>query len=189
MQFTIVFLISLNSFSQNNVDIENKCVVVLDVQNYSTLNAKIPSDELIKNINSIIKKTKPENIIYIKSIHKVLYLSLKGFRVGLDTLGMELDRRIDIVNNNILFKEKANVFDENKLTDFLQNHNFEDVIIVGLMAECCVKESLIGGNELGYNMSFVPEAIIGKSDKQKEKALSKLKEKGIAALPINEIVQ
>jgi nicotinamidase-related amidase len=188
MLFIILSLFSINSFSQNNMGIADKCVIVLDVQNYSTLNPKISSQELIQNINSIIEKTKTENIIYVKTLHKVLYLTKKGFSVGLDTLGMELDNRLKIVNNNIILKYDPNVFTENKLTDFLQKNNFKDVIIIGLMAEWCVKESLIEGNNLGYNMYFIPEAIMGKSEKKKEKILNKMITKGIKQIPINELI-
>jgi nicotinamidase/pyrazinamidase len=184
----MLFLISISAYSQNNANIKDKCIIVLDVQNYSTLNSKIPSQELIENINSIIEKTDSDNIVYIKTLHKVLYLTLKGFSTGVDTLGMELDNRLNVVNNNIVLKNDKNAFAENELTDFLQKNNFKDVVIIGLMAEWCVKESLIGGNDLGYNMYFVPEAIIGKSEKNKEKILSKLMEKGIKQLSINELI-
>lgn len=50
------------------------------------------------------------------------------------------------------------------------------------MAEECASKTLYGGKELGYDMYFIPEAIVGKSQKSKNKAMKKLKKNGIKVL-------
>lgn len=180
LSFSVVLLFtSLILFSQNNDELKDKCIIVLDVQNYTTTNSKLPCEELINNINSIVRNVPPENVVYIKTVHKVLYLSLKGFSVGLDTLGMEFDNRLQLVSDNIFSKEQKNTFSNVELINFLESNKFKDIIIIGFMAEYCVEASLLGGKKLHYNMYYLPEAIMGKSEKKKEKVFKKLDKKGI----------
>jgi hypothetical protein len=53
------------------------------------------------------------------------------------------------------------------------------------MAEQCVYESLLAGEELGYSMYAIPEAIAGKSIRSKDKVMKKLAEKGVEIIPMN----
>jgi nicotinamidase-related amidase len=98
---------------------------------------------------------------------------------------MCLDKRLNLVNDNILTKEEPNTFTLKALNDFLKQKNAREIIIIGLLAEQCVYESLIAGKKLGYYMYIIPEAIVGKSQKSKEKVIKKLLKKGIKILDIN----
>lgn len=53
---------------------------------------------------------------------------------------------------------------------------------IRLMAKECASKTLYGGKELGYDMYFIPEAIVGKSQKSKNKAVKKLKKNGIKVI-------
>ena len=175
----------MNSFSQKN----EKCLVILGVEHRYTqfTNSKESTQEVIDNINSVIEKFNPEKIMYVYSIHKALYLTKKGPKTGLDSIGMIRDERLNIVNDNIFTKEDIDAFKDNNLIQSLQKNNAKDVVLVGFMADYYIKESLLGGKELGYTMYFVSEAIMGKSKKNKEKVFKKLIEKGINQLSIDEI--
>ena len=52
------------------------------------------------------------------------------------------------------------------------------------MAEHCGMETLLGGDKLCYNMYFVPDAMLGESEKSKIKKFNKLKKKGIKELSL-----
>jgi len=125
--------------------------------------------------------------LVIKSIHKLLNLSFSYpfIYVTHDTTAMCLDKRINLVNDNILTKEEPNAFTLKALNDFLEQKNAKEIIIIGLLAEQCIYESLIAGKKLGYNMYVFPEAIGGKSQKSKEKVINKLIKRGINLLDIN----
>lgn len=181
----ILFIFNTSSFSQKN----EQCLIILGAEHRYTqiTNTKSSTQEVIDNINSVINKFNSDKIIYVYSIHKALSLSFKGIKTVQDSVGMIRDKRLNIVNDNIITKEEVNAFENKDLIQFLQNNKIKDVVIVGFMADYYIKESLLGGNELGYNMYFIPEAIMGKSEKNKEKVFEKLSEKGIKQLSMNEI--
>lgn len=132
-------LSSLSCFSQKKALIEDKLLIVLDIQEYYTNNklSEGPAQKLIDSINYVISNTSSNNVIYIKSIHKLLNMSLSYpfVYVTHDTSAMCLDKRLNLVNDNILTKEGPNAFTVKALNDFLKQRNAKEIIIIGLLAE------------------------------------------------------
>lgn len=196
MKRTIIHLLSIGlltqiNFSvlaQNQALVNDKFLLVLDVQENFTKDVLEPaaSETFIQNVNSVIKRIKPENVIYIESVSRALSLSFRGIKV--DTLpNQQMDDRLNIVNENIFSKNEQNAFTSDEVINFLKKHNPKEIIVIGLAAEHCVYETLLGGKELGYEMHVVPEAIVGRTIEKKEKAIKKMMKKGIKQLPISEI--
>ncbi|HPD95838.1 MAG: cysteine hydrolase [Bacteroidales bacterium] len=166
--------------AQNEKQSQDKYLIVLDIQQHFT-EGIIPNNEaaqLISTINSIIATWDKSKIIYVKSVLTTLNISAKGFKI--DTLPqLEFDKRLNVVNNNIVLKNKANAFKSTELTNLLKQNQVKDIVVVGLMAEHCVYQTLIGGKKLGYHMHVIPEAVAGKTTDSKMKIMSKLAKKGI----------
>lgn len=178
----------LACFSQERALIEDKFLIVLDIQEYYT-SSKLSDGsarKLVDSINYVISNTSANNVIYIKSNHKLLNLSLSYpfVYVTLDTSAMCLDKRMNLVNDNIFTKEDPNAFTVKALNDFLKQKNAKEIIIIGLLAEQCVYKSLIAGRKLGYKMYMIPDAIYGKSQKSKERVIKKLFRKGIGIIDL-----
>jgi nicotinamidase-related amidase len=176
-------------FAQYKNLMENKLLLVVDIQEYYTKN-KLPeatAQNLIDSVNTIISNTNPDNIIYIRSIHKVLNLSFSSpfLYVSYDTAAMRFDKRMNLVNDNIFTKEESNIFAVKALNDYIEQNNTKEIIIIGLMAEQCVYKSLLAGEELGYAMYAIPGAIAGKSTRSKDKVMKKLAEKGVEIIAMN----
>ena len=168
------------ALTQNIEQIKDKYLIVLDIQQHFTKNViqETEAEMLIKTINSIINDANPQKVIYVKSILTTLNISLKGFDV--DTLPkLDFDNRLNIVNDQIVVKNKANAFKSKKLTNLLEKDNDKEVIVVGLMAEHCVYKTLLGGKKSGYEMFVIPEAIAGKSTEGKDKIVNKMKKQNI----------
>ncbi|KAF0130054.1 MAG: pyrazinamidase/nicotinamidase [Bacteroidetes bacterium] len=183
------FLGLLSSFSFGQTIREERFLIVLDVQEYYT-NRKMSEKEaqnFIDSINFVINKMRSPNVLYVKSIHKVLNLSFSSpfVYVTHDTSSMRFDKRLHIINDNIFSKYDPNTFNLFEINDFLKKNNAKDIIIVGLLAEQCVYKSLIGGKKLGYEMFVIKEAILGKSEKSKEKAIEKMKKEGVKIIEMN----
>ena len=190
--FLMGLLISFASsiYSQNNKQINEKYVLILDIQEDYTRGVvdSNSSAELIQIINSIIENSNPDKIIYIKQIHRVLTLSFSG--VTVDTLPISaLDSSLKIVSNHVFKKSESDAFLSDELVEFLSHNKAKDVIIVGLMAEHCVYKTTLGAKKQGYNVFIIPEAIIGESEKGKAKAINKLVKKGVEILPLNELLK
>lgn len=184
----ICCLNSLSCFSQKNVLTEDKFLIVLDIQEYYT-NGKLPentSQRLIDSVNYVIGHTNPDNVIYIKCIHRLLNLSLSipFIYVSFDTAAMRFDKRMNLVNEFIFTHEYSSAFTITDLNAYLKQRNVKEIIIIGLMAEDLVSESLLEGKESGYDMFVIPQALIAKSQKNMDKTIKKLKEKGIKIIDI-----
>lgn len=182
LPITIV-LFSLNIRAQQYENKKNTYVIVMDIQPYFTENMLnvAEAEKLINATNSLISKTNPENIIYVKTYHRMLVLSWKGIKV--DTISnMEFDESLDIVNENIFIKTKMNAFTLDELNLFLQKRAAEKIVIAGLMAEDCIYQTLLGGKNNGFEMYVIPETIAAKSQKKKEKTLKKMIKKGVRVL-------
>ena len=182
--FGIMFFCSFLGFSQNSNSFHKKYVIILDIQKEYTENSMLDSfsQKLIDSINFVIENTDADRIIYVKSFHKLLNLSFSfpPIYVSIDTSAKwDLDSRMNLVNENIISKEESNVFKVKELTNYLDQNNAKEIIVIGLMAEQCVYKSLLGGKELGYKMFTIPSAIAWESQKNKEKTINALKLKGI----------
>ena len=188
--FIITFLFLLFSFknaeaqSENNPLI-NKLVVVVHVQEPFARDklSKEYTADAVKKINQVIEEAEPENVIYAKSVHKVLNITLK--KIYVDKIDIALDNRLKIVNQNVFIDEGGDVFKSEELYEFVKGKNINQIVIVGRVAEGCITKTTLGGKKLGYEMFIIPDAIIGQSKKSKLKALNKLKEKGAKELTIN----
>lgn len=182
----LVIAMLTKSFAQPNENsLDDKLLIVLDVQEYAT-KYSLPdstSEQFINKVNNAIEKANPENVIYVKAIHRRLNLTLT--KIYIDTLPhIELDQRLKIVNQNIFNKTKGNAFTSDQLASFVKGKGINDIVVIGLMAEHCGMETILGGDKLGYNMYFVPEAMLGESEKSKIKTFNKLKKKGIKELSL-----
>lgn len=138
--------------------------------------------ETVEKINQIIEEAESENVIYAKSVHKVLNLTLK--KIYVDKIDIALDNRLKIVNQNIFMDEGGDVFKSEELYNFVKGKNINQIVIVGRVAEGCITKTILGGKKLGYEMFMISDAIIGKSKESKTKALNKLENKGIKKLDI-----
>lgn len=177
--FGMLFVCSTVCESQHCEKYSDNYLIVIDVQPqfYSKKKFDVEATEMIRNINALIGKFAPENVIYLQAAGKVLSLSSKGFKV--DTLFPELDSALKIVSQHILGKFSGDAFEMPELIKLLENRQDTEIFLVGLMAEKCVYQTAIGGKDLGFNVVLVSDGIMGRTPKKKEEALSKLEEAGI----------
>jgi len=181
-----IFISSL-SFSQTNLKFQNKFVIILDVQQEFTENSmsEDSAQKLIDSVNYVIENIDPKKVIYVSdtTVHKVLTISFKkGVTIDTTLSKYGLDNRLKLVNENMFCKTGGNAFESDELTNFLEENNAKEIIVIGLMAEECTSKTLLGGKEVGYDMYVIPEAIVGKSEKSKIKTVKKLKKNGIKVL-------
>ena len=169
---------------------QEKYLLVVDVQRQFYEDTPLEADALkmITNINQIIEKTRTQNIIYIQASGKVLTISLKGVKVIPMIPDPEPDSLLNVVNTNIFSKTEADAFSLDTLNNFLNQNNIQEIMVTGLLAEKCIYKTAIGGLARGYTIYVVPEAILSKSEKTKNKALKKMKKKGIKVLPVKDII-
>lgn len=191
----ILFLLIITCFSnyfcysQKNDPVNDTFLIVLDVQEYYTNNelSESAAQNFIDAVNYVINSTDSSHVIYVKTIHQLLNLSLTlpFAYVSFDTSAMRLDKRMTMVSKHIFTKIASNAFTVKELNDFLIQNQAKYIVIIGLMAEECIYQTLTGGKSIGYQMYTVPEALVGKSQKGKDEAIKKLIKEGIKILDIN----
>jgi nicotinamidase-related amidase len=168
---------------------ENDYLIVLDIQQTKAVDEQKDSlhQALVNTVNKVIGQYDPDKVIYVKNAIKSLALSSKGFVV--DTLPIrQLDKQLQVVSENIFTKYEGDAFTSDELGRFLEQNEVKKIVIVGRLAEECIYKSVIGGKKRGYQIHVIPEAIMGSSNKKKEKALLKMQRKGIGLFPLKEVI-
>ncbi|HRY32618.1 MAG TPA: isochorismatase family protein [Bacteroidales bacterium] len=159
---------------------DSSFLMILDMQEFYTSVhcTDSASENAIRAMNTLIERTSPDQVIYVTSASLSLSLSWKGIRV--DTVYRHsLDKRLKVVNERLFDKTSGNAFSSGALTAFLTAKGAKEITVVGLMAEKCVKQSLLGGLEKGFRMVTYPEALIAKDGKSKQKTMIRLAKKGV----------
>jgi nicotinamidase-related amidase len=176
-------------FSQKKDLAEDHFLIVIDIQEYYTKGklSESAAKSLIDSVNSVINQTKSDHVIYIKRMHRMLNLSLSYpfIYVSYDMAAMRLDKRMKLVSKYFFTNDDTSVFSINGLTGFLKKRKAREIVIIGLMAEESVGESLKDGRKSGYDMYMIPGAIVGQSQKSKDNVIKELSEEGIKILNIN----
>ena len=159
---------------------QDRCLMVLDVQKFDKHDKQqeIAVQEMIRNVNVMISRFPPEKVIYIKSAGKALNISLKGISTVM-LPAPDFDNALKVVGNHTFNKTEGDAFTSTELQHFLKNNEIREIVLTGLMADKCVYHTALGGKSRGYNIMIAPEGIVGTTQKKKEKAIARLKGKGI----------
>ena len=181
---SLFLLIFTSSFGQQENPLKGKYLLVIDIQD-CFLNKVDDSTRtnLIAEVNAAIKQADPEKVIYIQSILRTLSITKKGFQV--DTVAnLDFAKELSMVNQTIFTKIKPNSFSNAEFANYLKEHQAKEIVLAGLMAEHCVSATALGGLAEGYQVLLLPNAIIGKTEADKAKALKKMKKKGVKDFPV-----
>jgi nicotinamidase-related amidase len=176
-------LINYKAFAQE------RYLIVLDIQQFPKKNKQLENsvNEMTENVNALISRFNPGNVIYIKSAGKAISITLKGIKTVV-LPAPEFDNNLHVVSNNIFTKTEGDAFTSAELESYLKSRKAKEIVLAGLMAEKCIYNTALGGEARGYQMKIVTESIVGTTQKRKDKAVKKMKEKGIQFIPMTEIV-
>ena len=132
---------------------QNKALVVIDIQNDITKNYK----EIIETINSAIDWAAAQNmhVVYIK--HHNLSAGTRTFKPG--TLGVELVSDMKLVSSNIFTKSKGNALTSEAFADFIEQNQIVDFYIAGADAIACVKSTCYNMAKQGYHVHVLSDCI------------------------------
>jgi len=186
--FSMLLLMSLGVLAQTENPLKDRYLLVMDMQEIGTKKSLSPETarQLIDNVNQVIEQSDPERVIYVEAIMAKLAISLTGLQVEIED-GMKLDDRLKLVNDTRVVKTKASAFTAEQLKTFIETHKADEFVIVGMMAEYCVRATALEGLETGYKMAVIPEAIAAESERGKTEVLNALREKGIEIIPLAEL--
>lgn len=151
-----------------------KALFVVDMQEeYVGVNNKYGYDSvnLIQNINKRIEKAKENDkvIIYIKNI--------KRLRSGEKCSDFAID--LNVVSDNIFYKDKSSLFSNEKVCSFLHNNNISEITFIGVDGNCCVASGALDAVKLGFKVTLELKCVGIKNNERFEKKKNVFTKAGI----------
>ncbi|MCR5344156.1 MAG: cysteine hydrolase, partial [Butyrivibrio sp.] len=114
---------------------ENKALVVIDIQNDITKNYR----KIVDGINRAIDWATAEDmhVVYIK--HNNLSPGTRTFKP--DTKGEELVPEMKVVSDNVFTKTKSNALTSEAFAGFINDNGISEFYVAGADATGCVKST------------------------------------------------
>lgn len=160
---------------------QNKALIIIDIQNDITKNYK----SVIDNINTAITWAHENDIhvVYIK--HENLSDGTRTFKHN--TLGAELVPEMKIVSENIFTKYKGNVLTSEKFIEFIEKNEINDFYIAGGDAMACVKSSCYNLCKADFRVRVLSDCITSWNMKIIPEMLDYYKSKGCEIINLNNL--
>ena len=132
---------------------QNKALVVIDIQNDITKNYK----EIIENVNAAVDWAVGNNIYVIYIKHENTSAGTRTFKHN--TRGAELVPELKIVSDHIFTKYKGSVLTCAEFVEFIDKNGINDFYIAGADAVACVKSSCYNLCKANYNVCVLSDCI------------------------------
>ncbi len=187
--FNLLFFLAVSFLVQGKTSpLSNKYILVVDMQEIGTKQLLKPKDaqNLLNNVNLVISKADTEKVIYVEAIMAKLHVSLSKLSVEFEP-GLALDNRLLDVGNTRIIKTKANTFKSEQFQKHIKETGATEFVIVGLMAEHCIRATALGGLQEGYSITVISDAIAAQSEQSKKETLSELEKAGANIISLNEL--
>ena len=161
---------------------QNKALVVIDIQNDITKNYK----EIIGNVNSAIDWAAANNmhVVYIK--HNNLSAGTRTFKP--DTCGEELVADMKIVSENIFTKTKGNALTSEEFAAFISENGINEFYIAGADAVACVKSTCYNMAKEGYAVCVLSDCITSYDKRKIGEMLQYYASKGCSVKKLSEVM-
>ena len=147
------------------VNPKRAALLVIEMQNVFRNEANLISDKQIANVKSIIEASEKAgvNIIYVRhndsaEISKSMVDWWHGDKIEYGSDGWQLLDDFDADGKIIIEKNQYSAFFKTELDEVLRKNNIEDVIIVGVMTNCCCETTAREAFMYGYRVFFINDA-------------------------------
>ena len=162
--------INLNDIKDYNthnqkLNINTAVLLVIEMQETFRTDMGIISDKQINNVKNLINFANNHDIkvIYVrhndngaKSQHMINWWG--GDKLEMHSNGWQIIKEINTDNQTIIDKNQYSAFFETELDNILKQNNITDVIISGVMTNCCCETAARDAFMRGYNVFFVSDA-------------------------------
>lgn len=158
---------------------QNKALVIIDIQNDITKNYK----EIIGNINRAIDWAIKEgmHVVYIR--HENLSDGTRTFKPG--TKGAELAPDMNIVSDNIFTKSKGNALTSEAFTAFIREHGIDEFYVAGADATACVKATTYNMRLANHTVHVLKDCITSYDKRKIDEMLRYYESKGCEIITLD----
>ncbi|MBN1776120.1 MAG: cysteine hydrolase [Clostridiales bacterium] len=161
---------------------QNKALVIIDIQNDITKNYK----DVIGNINKAIDWAVNNSIHVIYIRHENLSAGTRTFKP--DTKGAELVSDMKIVSQNVFTKSKGNALTSEEFTDFIRKNEIFDFYIAGADAVACVKSTCYNLCKENYGVQVLSDCITSYDKRKIDEMLSYYESKGCKIISTSDLL-
>lgn len=164
------YAIDLNSINEYNthsqkINPKKAALLVIEMQNVFLNELEIISEKQIRNIQSIISAADRNEIMVILVRHndssdasKSMIEWWGGDKIEKGSKGWELIEEFNTGNRVIIDKNQYSAFHKTDLNKILKANKIEDVIITGVMTNCCCETTAREAFMYGYRVFFINDA-------------------------------
>lgn len=161
---------------------QNKALVVIDIQNDITKNYK----DIIDHVNRAIDWA-VENAIHVVYIrHYNLSNGTRTFKP--DTRGSELVSDMKLVSTNIFEKSKGNALTSEDFAAFIKNNEISEFYITGADAIACVKSTVFNMCKENYKVSVLSDCITSYDKRKLDEMLNYYEKNGSKIVTLNNLL-
>lgn len=147
------------------VNPKRSALLVIEMQNVFRTDLNIISDKQLNNIKAIIAASEKAgvNIIYVRhndsaEISKSMVDWWNGDKIEYGSHGWKMLDGFDTTGKIVIDKNQYSAFFKTELNEVLQENNIEDVILVGVMTNCCCETTARDAFMYGYRVFFINDA-------------------------------
>ena len=151
---------------------ENKALVIIDIQNDITKNC----EEILDKLNQAIDWAVIHNMHVVYIMHHNLSSGTRTFKAG--THGAELRAELKIASNHQFVKTKANALTSEAFVEFITHNNISEFYIGGADATACVKSTCYNMVKAGYTVHVLSDCITSYNKKKINEMIQYYSDKG-----------
>jgi nicotinamidase-related amidase len=161
---------------------QNKALVVIDIQNDITKNYK----DIIDNINKAIDwaVNNDVHVVYIR--HENLSVGTRNLKPN--TFGSELASDLKIASTNVFTKYKSNALTSEEFTDFISKNEIGDFYIAGADAAICVKSTCYNLRKANHEVTVLSDCITSWDKKKIDEMLRYYESTGSKIISLNDLL-
>jgi len=162
---------------------QNKALVVIDIQNDITKNYK----DIISNLNRAIDWAVYNNIHVIYIRHENLSAGTRTFKPN--TYGAELVSDLKIVSKNIFTKYIGNALSSGKFAEYINNNEICEFYIAGADAIACVKSTCYNLCKANYRVNVLSDCVTSYDKRKIDEMLRYYESKGSKNIRLNDLLE
>jgi len=160
---------------------QNKALVVIDIQNDITKNYK----EIIQNINKAIDWA-VDNSIHVTYIrHENLSAGTRTFKPG--TRGAELAPDLTMASSNVFTKYKGNALTAEGFSRFIRINEIREFYVTGADAVACVKSTCYNLRKADYDVTVLSDCVTSYDKRKIGEMLRYYGSKGCKILGVHDL--
>jgi len=161
---------------------QNKALVVIDIQNDITKNYK----EIIGNINSAVDWAVLQQIPVVYIRHENLSDGTRTFKPG--THGAELAPDLSIASELVFTKSKGNALTSEEFAAFIRKNEIREFYLTGADAVACVKSTCYNLCKAGYGVTVLSDCITSYDKRKIDEMLRYYESVGSRVVRLDDLV-